>query len=1291
MTIKTKIVDATIRDKDGNIISGKENFEVPEDWSDRAAQIVASKYATDKETSVLQIIDRVVNQITEWGVEQDYFKDKEFYSNDSIKNDLSIWEASIHDAPDYIKFAKKLKEILIDQRGTFNTPVWLNIGVPENKSQSSACFLATIEDNMEDISTHHIRSGRIFKSGSGVGFNVSKLRAKGEKLSNKGTSSGPVSFMRPWDRTAGVVKSGGKCLAPWQKVYTENGPIEISKLIEKDFCVISYDPPSGQYKIKKGKAWKQEFQKELVRIITDKGSFVVTKDHPIKINGSEDYIYAKDLSKGMSLFQCSIDNFMHKYIRIHLRNNKKGKNLFHRMLVRDILKKEIKNKVIHHIDGNSYNNDLSNLQVLSPKEHSFIHGKELAEKGLHVFQNQYFGKSGEENPMHRTSPFWQNKDKVAKLKEIHSKQMTTSRARKMQPFATKKRMMNLAYILINKGHDLSTFDRYLKARKKEIGKLGVSNKKQLEKIENHFGSYENFYKEIRENNHEVISIEELGFSEVYSLEVDCLTADDKTKNSGHNYVIWPENNNTVFGSGIVVSNSRRAAVLVAMNINHPDIEEFIECKSKEENKARTLIEAGIPIEEAYSTVDFQNANHSVVVTDEFMKAVKEDLDWNLYNRGNKQIAKTVKAKDLFRKIATQAWYTGDPGLQFSDTINVYNPLKNTGDIECSNPCFTGDMRLYTKNGAKSFKELALLKEEIDLINPINNRYGQIAKGKVWSSGIKNTIKLTTEKGHVLKCTPDHIWILKDGSKCKAIDLLGKQIMSFDDLSSKIIKMEDNGEEEVFDFSIDTDKHWGIIEGFVAHNCGEVYLPPWGCCQLFCFNLSKYVDNKGYTLEGLLQKDCNIVVTAMDILIGNADYPTEEFKKEAIETRPLGIGATDLAGFLIKKGLAYNSEKGREAAQRIIYMITELCTKESINLSKKLGPFKRFEEERDSTLYVYNKVLKDYYNYEIFTHGIRNCTVTSLAPNGTTGMMVDSSGTGIEPLFALKQTKQLSGGGTLEWVPDCVKKYNTLYKEKDPEVLKTANEIHWKDHLLMTAALQKVISMGLSKTTNLPSEATVEDIERAYIMAWELGLKGITVYRDGSKELQPLSDANKKAKKEKTKVETKIIYQPTRNKLPASIKTIRHKIDIAGFEGYLHVGLYENGEPGEIFIRASKQGSFVLGMLDAFATMVSIAMQYGVPLKDLVDKFKGQRFEPNGITQNEDIRFCTSIIDYIFKWLENNFLNKQLELPLDKIKEEKQEIGIQTYENVCPECGGFMQQSGTCHYCTNCGENFGGCS
>ena len=828
--IKTKLVDATIRDKDGNIIGGKENFEVPEFWSERAAKIVASKYATNEETSVLQIIDRVVEQIADWGLNCGYF-----------------YQENPEDLKEYNDFVFDLKDILVNQRGTFNTPVWLNIGVKNNSKQSSACFLATIEDTMEDISMHHIRAARIFKSGSGVGFNVSKLRAKGESLSNKGSSSGPISFMRAWDRTASVVKSGGK--------------------------------------------------------------------------------------------------------------------------------------------------------------------------------------------------------------------------------------------------------------------------------------------------------------------------------------------------------SRRAAVLVAMNADHPDVEEFIQCKSNEEKKAQALIQSGISIEESYSTVDFQNANHSVVVSDEFMKAVIEDKDWNLINRGDKKVSKTLKAKDLFNKIANQAWHTGDPGLQFLDAMNKMNPLQVTGIIENSNPC------------------------------------------------------------------------------------------------------------------------------------AEVYLPPWGCCQLFCFNLPRYLDNENKINYPLLNADCKIIVTAMDILIGNADYPTEEFKKEAIETRPLGIGATDLAGYLIKKGLAYNSKEGRDAAKEVVGLITLNCIYDSIRLAEQLGPFKRYGIEKDSTYKVYdqvaykanecNKMQSDIYFLleDLKKYGIRNCTVTALAPNGTTGFMVDSDGTGIEPLFALEQTKQLSGGGTLTIIPKCVEEYNNKYPnfksplyvmgQKDPvdfirgkrregynpEVLKTANEISWEDHILMTAALQSVISMGISKTINMPSEATIEDIKKAYMLAWETGCKGITIYRDGSKGMQPLTDANKK---QEPKPFIEKVVSPVRTKMPSTRKSLTHKIEISGLDCYITVGLFEDGRPGELFIRASKQGSAVLGLLDSFATMVSLGLQYGVPLEKLIDKFKGQQFQPNGMTSNPEIRLCTSIIDYVFKWIDREFNSPE---KIEEIKEKIEEKVLTIKSNsltgdICTECGGLMQAIGSCKYCTVCATSTG---
>lgn len=1154
--IKTRKLDIILNNK---LI--KKDFEVPEFWNDVAATVAAEKYATNNENSAIEIINRVVDQITSWGTRQGYFNDS-YYKD---KNDMLQANYESYD------FKRDLKDILINQRAAFNSPVWFNVGVKDQHSQISACFLGDIEDTMEDILEHTKRAGMIFKSGSGIGVNISKLRAEGELLSNKGKTSGPLSFMRAWDRTAQSIKSGGK--------------------------------------------------------------------------------------------------------------------------------------------------------------------------------------------------------------------------------------------------------------------------------------------------------------------------------------------------------NRRSAVLIGLDIDHPDIEEFIICKSKEERKAKLLMEAGISPDEAYATVDFQNANHSVIVTDDFMRAVEADEDWKLFNRGDGACSKVIKARDLFNQIATQAHSTGDPGIQFISEANKHNSLANRGRILSSNVCFAGDTKILTDLGYQRLDKLE--GKQVNIVSPINSK---IYKSKIWCSGEKPIYEVKFYNSHKLnsiKCTKNHRFMLIDGSECMAENLKGKQVMPYieefsplnDDIilagfiqgdgntgrlqskdhiglevnigdkdkelltffnvpnnefdkdrrwysrraysiakyyelspeqlpnrelpqeilnsssekigkflcglysaNGSIIKNTrvslkssckklvegvqsllkchfniesyittnkprkikwHNGEytskesyevnihqwksillfakninfihnykreslrdlikyrtpkvtsvkyfstEKVYDFS-ENIHHWGVIEGFVAHNCGEVFLPPWGACNLCSLNLIKYLNEDNSINCYQLQQDIDILITAMDIMIDVAYYPDERFKKEAKETRPLGLGITNLGAYLIKKELAYNSSEGRAAAREILEYIVGYAINKSILLAKERGAFSAFKENREPCIEHYLHIAnqaglqnKEFID-DLKKTGIRNSNLTCLAPTGTTALWMNAETFSLEPLYALSTTKKLSGGGTFTLIPKCVEEYinklgikyqygkpngeiEEFIKQVSPikeireklEVIKTANEISWQDHIKMLATLQEILCMSASKTINMPSTATVEDFKNAYIMAWVRGLKGITAYRDTSKENQPLTDSSKK----KEEVIPEKTWSATRLKLDPDCDSIRHKFDIAGFEGYIHVGLYENGQPGEIFIRASKNGSFVQALLDCFATSLSLGLQYGIPLENIVEKFKGQQFQPNGITSNEDIRMCTSIVDYIAKYLEKEFLGEE-----EIIEQQEEKISIIPTTNgtlegpPCVDCGGLTMRIGShgCWTCSVCGST-GGCS
>ncbi len=702
-------------------------------------------------------------------------------------------------------------------------------------------------------------------------------------------------------------------------------------------------------------------------------------------------------------------------------------------------------------------------------------------------------------------------------------------------------------------------------------------------------------------------------------------------------------------AGVIKSGgkTRRAAKMVILNAEHPDIEEFINCKVEEEKKAWALIDAGYDgsfTGVAYGSVFFQNSNNSVRVTDEFMRAVLDDGEWHTRSVTTGEIVDTYKARDLMRQIAEGTWVCGDPGMQYDTTVNDWHTCPNTARINASNPC--------------------------------------------------------------------------------------SEYMFLDD----------------------------------------------SACNLASINLMKFVDEDGeFDVDGF-EAACKTFITAQEILVDNSSYPTAAIARNSHAYRPLGLGYANLGALLMSRGLPYDSDAGRDYAAAITAIMHGAAYAQSARVARDHGgPFPGYEKNREPMLRVMKKhraalkdidkthVPKPMFNKarEIWdecvelgeAHGYRNAQATVLAPTGTIGFMMDCDTTGVEPDIALVKYKKLVGGGMMKivngTVPMALTKLGYTQAQvtdilahiddqetiegaphlKDAHLavfdcafkaMKGTRSIHYMGHIKMMGAVQPFISGAISKTVNVPREATVEDIEQAYIDSWRIGAKAVSIYRDGSKRTQPLNTS--KAAIQRAGVleqATEAAPMPARHKLPDERRSITHKFDIAGHEGYITVGLYEDGMPGELFLTMAKEGSTISGFADAFAQAISYALQYGVPLQDLVDKFSHVRFEPAGMTKNPDVRFAKSIVDYIFRWMAAKFLSPEAQyqagvnvpetvttpeqLTLDvaalaaapKVAEQAAPAGSkfaamqnQSDAPPCSTCGSIMVRSGSCYKCANCGTTSG---
>jgi ribonucleoside-diphosphate reductase alpha chain len=719
-------------------------------------------------------------------------------------------------------------------------------------------------------------------------------------------------------------------------------------------------------------------------------------------------------------------------------------------------------------------------------------------------------------------------------------------------------------------------------------------------------------------------------------------------------------------AGVIKSGgkTRRAAKMVILDVDHPDIEDFITCKVEEEKKAWALMDAGYDGSidgPAYGSIFFQNANNSVRVNDEFMTAVENNTDYYTKAVLTGDNCQSLSASGVMRKMSDAAWTCGDPGIQYDTTINKWHTCKNTDRINASNPCSE--------------------------------------------------------------------YMFLDDSACN--------------LSS-----------------------------------------------LNLLNFRKDVDGKQVFDVPAFMKANEIMITAMEIIVSSSAYPTPAIEQNSHDYRPLGIGYANLGALLMSRGLAYDSEEGRNLAAAITSLQSGHAYFQSAKIAEKMGPFAGYKKNEEPCLEVMRMHRDESYKIksgslpeELLTearkawdntvehaskHGLRNAQISVLAPTGTISFLMDCDTTGVEPDIALVKYKWLVGGGMLKIVNKTIPEALTRLGYSDSEVkdilayveendtienaphlkdehlpvfdcafkaAKGTRTIHYMGHVKMMAAVQPFISGAISKTVNMPNDATNEDIEEVYMQGWKMGLKAIAIYRDGSKRQQALTTSKESDSKDQHKEEEavsvvkKVVeYRVRRRRLSDERRAVTHKFSVGNYKGYITVGLYDDGTPGEIFVTMAKEGSVISGLMDSFATSISIGLQYGVPLDVLVNKFVHMRFEPSGYTNNPQIRIAKSITDYIFRWMAIKFLPReaQLSLGINIVQEEpveveaesdgsieslvkeadvqaqpqlfdapEQKIHTSTFDNqsdapACDTCGSIMVRNAACYKCLNCGAT-SGCS
>ncbi|HVM17255.1 MAG TPA: vitamin B12-dependent ribonucleotide reductase [Gaiellaceae bacterium] len=689
--------------------------------------------------------------------------------------------------------------------------------------------------------------------------------------------------------------------------------------------------------------------------------------------------------------------------------------------------------------------------------------------------------------------------------------------------------------------------------------------------------------------------------------------------------------------------TRRAAKMVVLDVDHPDVEEFIWCKAKEERKARVLEQAGydMSLDSAdWASIQYQNANNSVRVSDAFMEAVVEGKEWNLTARTDGTVVDTVDARELLRQIAAAAWECADPGVQYDTTINAWHTLPNTGRINASNPC--------------------------------------------------------------------------------------SEYMSIDD----------------------------------------------SACNLASLNLMKFRREDGELDVEALTHAVDTVFLAQEILVGYSSYPTPEIERNAKAYRQLGLGYANLGALLMSRGLPYDSDEGRAYAAAITALMTGRAYRKSAEIAARMGAFAGYRRNAAAMIGVIAKHRAAVGNIEDAhsvpddllraarqawddaldlgeVSGYRNAQATVLAPTGTISFMMDCDTTGVEPDFSLVKSKKLVGGGELtivnRSVPMALEKLGYAPQEVE-EVVAYVDErntvvgapyvktdhypvfdcaigdraIHYMGHVKMMGAVQPFISGAISKTVNLPETATVDDVSQLLIESWQLGVKAIAIYRDNCKVAQPLSGKTDTAAATPLAVAgpAVVVAAPQRRRLPDDRTEVGRKFRVGDYEGYIHVGLFDDGTPGDIFVDIAKEGTTLAGLMNSFMISVSLGLQYGVPLEVYVSKFSHMRFEPSGPTNDPDIRIAKSIVDYIFRWMGKKFLSVDQQEEIGILSPEVRARLAQAYSALeggtlaadegvepapkgqtalfnswedaveCSRCGGRMIRAGTCYTCRDCGTSTG---
>ncbi len=1297
------------------------DVEFPTTWSQNATNIVAQKYfrgqlsSPERERSVKQMIGRVAGTVAEWGRERGYF---------ASEDDAATFEA-------------ELSHILLHQMAAFNSPVWFNVGwhpQGDPKCQASACFILSVEDRMESILEWNTKEGMIFRGGSGSGINLSKIRGSMEPLSKGGTASGPVSFMRGADAWAGSIKSGG-------------GTRRAAKMV-----VLDVDHPDIRDFI-----WCKAREEEKANALRDAG-FDMSIDgegfHSIQYQNANNSVRVTD-----EFMRAVAEDGEWRLIA-----RATGEPIGEPLRARELMR-EISEAAWRCADPGVQYDTTINRWHTSP-----ISGRINA-------SNPCFPGDAR---VHTTKGLLPIAELVERGEAGEDIRVYTHRATADKP---------------GQGVAATRPVAFMRNGVKPIVRLRFANGAELRCTPNH---------RIWTENRGYVQAEELTSSDRVLLNDSATPASDAS---------WklPVK---------VLAQARsysRGSTVVTQELPDRWSEGLAEITGHLVGDG-CLTEA--QTQWVYGDDDLRDgltASHEGLLKELVGGISQQAMDNGTFQlrAGSSAVRELFRGIGV---TSARAHEKRVPGAIFSAPTEVQAAFLRGlfGADGCVARVESG--RKASRYAGLGSRSEALLKDVAHLLSGfgIRGRIYRITDSRestfAYTRADGTTVTYASREGFDLRITgtdlerfAERIGFSTQRKQAALETLLEETGRYRTKATTSLVTRENDGQEVVYNLT-EPLHHSYIVDGFVVANCSEYMHVDDSACNLASLNLMKFRRDDGTFDVQSFEHAVDIVFLAQEIIVGASSYPTEEIGRNANAFRQLGLGYANLGAYLMSNGLPYDSDEGRRVAASITALMTGRAYRESARIAAGVAPYERYEENRDA----HNAVMRMHRDaaWEIEScaddellaaarrawdeavaageeSGYRNAQATVLAPTGTISFLMDCDTTGVEPDFSLVKFKELVGGGQMTIVNGTVPlALRTLgYSDEQVEAIEAhiaeqgtilgapalreehlpvfdvavgERAISHMGHIEMMGAVQPFISGAISKTVNLPQNATVEDIADAYVQAWELGIKALAIYRDGSKTAQALrTDAQKEVKEtagvdvEAAIAEALAKAPPKRRRMPRERQSITHKFSIGGHEGYITAGMYEDGSIGEIFLTdIGKEGSTLRGMMNSFATAISIALQYGVPLETLVSKFCYMRFEPEGITQNPEIPFAKSMPDYIMRWLASRFLDadacEELGILTPEVRARKaaQETALSGGGNggnghggddapadaapaaesappaseaapkpptsaltdtppvlparikgldlgpACQQCGGMMQRTGSCYTCSSCGFNTG---